>query len=133
MQRVGGWSVPAVVPDVDVDGRAWGTGPKGKGRGGENERWRVMGYRPSQSGMTDLETSSEYTLRVSGIMRVYWEVVKVQLGSPDRAPPDGPFAITRLWTWFARILDHRALLVTGVGAELIFSEFSLSIGPAECS
>ncbi|KAF6760541.1 GLE1-like protein-domain-containing protein [Ephemerocybe angulata] len=121
VQRVGGWPVPAIVPEVDVDKRAWGSGAKRPGRGGENERWRVMGYRESGNGGGGLEAAAEYATRVAGVVRVYWEVVKVQLGVPERAPSGGPFAVTRFWIWFARILDSKALLTTAVGAELIYT------------
>ena len=51
-----------------------------------------------------------------------WEVVKVQLRFPERAPPVGPFAMPKFWVWFARILDSKALMDTAVCAELIYSK-----------
>jgi nucleoporin GLE1 len=122
VQRVGGWPVPAIIPETDIDGRRWGAGPKGKGRGGERERHRVMGYRPGSTSDNALESPSEYSVRVAGIMRVYWEIVKVQLRFPERAPPLGPFAMPKVWVWFARILDSKALMDTAVCAELIYSK-----------
>ena len=122
VQRVGGWPVPTIIPETDLDGRRWGAGPKGKGRGGERERYRVMGYRPGSTSDNALETPSEYSVRVAGIMRVYWEVVKVQLRFPERAPPVGPFAMPKYWVWFARILDSKALMDTAVCTELIYSK-----------
>ncbi|KAJ3510514.1 hypothetical protein NMY22_g15958 [Coprinellus aureogranulatus] len=121
VQRVGGWPVPTIIPDTDIDGRRWGAGEKGRGRGGENERYRVMGYRPSSTSDNALETPGEYSVRVAGIMRVYWEIMKAQLRFPDRAPPVGPFAMPKFWVWFARILDSKALMDTPVCAELIYT------------
>ncbi|KAJ2912751.1 hypothetical protein MD484_g7669, partial [Candolleomyces efflorescens] len=122
VQRMGGWAIPCIIPDVDVDGRAWGTGEKRPGRGGEKEKWRVMGYRMNQSsGNGEFEAQGEYSTRVSGIMRVYWEILKVQLMFPQQAPADGPFIISRYWMWFSRLLEERPLLETAVGAELIYT------------
>lgn len=123
VQRVGGWPVPAIIPETDVDGRRWGAGDKGRGRGGENERYRVMGYRQSSTSDNALETPSEYSQRVAGIMRVYWEVIKSQLRFPDRAPLVGPFAMPKYWVWITRVLDSKALMDTPVCAELIYSEY----------
>jgi nucleoporin GLE1 len=123
VQRMGGWAIPCIIPDADVDGRAWSTGEKRPGRGGEKEKWRVMGYRMNQSsGNGEFEAQGEYSSRVSGIMRVYWEILKVQLMFPHQAPPDGPFVISRYWMWFSRLLEERPLLETAVGAELIYSK-----------
>ena len=87
-----------------------------------------MGYRMNQSsGNGEFEAQGEYSTRVSGIMRVYWEILKVQLMFPQQAPADGPFIISRYWMWFSRLLEERPLLETAVGAELIYSELFCSL------
>jgi nucleoporin GLE1 len=105
----------------------------------------VMGYRLSESTSVEaqLESAAEYSQRISGIVRVYWEIVKVQLRFPDRAFMDGPgsgqrvdpsqsqeaqgnlqspFGINRFWVWFARMAAVRPFLETGVGASLVHGE-----------
>lgn len=107
IQRVGSWPIPAVVPAVDVDGKPW-----------EN-RSKVMGYRKSENS-DDLESPAEYGNRVSGIMRVYFHILKI----PPRQQPLKPmFQLPRYWIWFARLIGERGLLETAIAPQLIYSVF----------
>ncbi|EDR10205.1 uncharacterized protein LACBIDRAFT_318370 [Laccaria bicolor S238N-H82] len=105
VQRVGSWPIPAVVPAVDIDGKPW-----------EN-RSKVMGYRKSENS-DDLESPAEYGNRVSGIMRVYFHILKI----PPRQQPLKPmFQLPRYWIWFARLIGERGLLETAIAPQLIYT------------
>lgn len=46
-----------------------------------------MVYQNHHTGDSDnMEAQCEFSTRVSGVMRVYWDIMKVQLRFPDRAP-----------------------------------------------
>src|SRR6266550_6405553 len=111
VQRVGGLAIPIVVPATDYDGRPWTN---------EQELRKVMGYRRGATG-EDLETTSEYCTRISGIMRVYFHVLKLR---PSKGPLHRMFQVPRCWVWFARMLggQYRPLLGTPGSAFLIHSE-----------
>jgi len=116
VQRVGGWPIPAVVPAVDIDGKPW-----------EN-RSKAMGYRKSENS-DDLESPAEYGSRVSGIMRVYFHILKI----PPRQQPLKPmFQLPRYWIWFARLMGERGLLETAIAPQLIYSRCFRSFLP-QCS
>lgn len=73
-----------------------------------------MGYRKGATG--GLETGLEYTNRVSGMMRVYFEILK----TPVEKPLDKRFQLPRYWIWFARVLGSRGLLGAMMAPELIY-------------
>jgi len=111
-----GWPIPAVVPAVDIDGKPW-----------EN-RSKAMGYRKSENS-DDLESPAEYGSRVSGIMRVYFHILKI----PPRQQPLKPmFQLPRYWIWFARLMGERGLLETAIAPQLIYSLCFCSL-PPQCS
>jgi len=107
VQRVGGLAIPLVVPATDYDGRPWTN---------NQELRKVMGYRKGATG-EDIETTSEYCTRISGIMRVYFHVLKL----PSKGPLHRMFQVPRCWVWFARMLggQYRPLLGTPGSAFLI--------------
>ncbi|KAJ7594921.1 GLE1-like protein-domain-containing protein [Mycena floridula] len=109
VQRVGGWPIPCRLPATDYDGRPWTD---------EAEKIKVLGYRKTiaDDGRETIEDQAQYATRVSGIMRVYFSILKVQT-----KPAPSMFQMTRSWTWFARILSERSLLATVAGAELVYS------------
>ncbi|KAF8629806.1 hypothetical protein AX15_003275 [Amanita polypyramis BW_CC] len=108
VQRVGGWAIPIAVPPTDIDGRRWKD---------DAERLKVMGYRKGATG-EETETTAEYCSRISGIMRVYFHLLKIR---PLKGPLPGMFQSPRYWAWFARMLgeQHRILLQTPASAYLI--------------
>ena len=110
VQRVGGLAIPIVVPAADYDGRPWKDGV---------ERLKVMGYRKGPTG--EDETTSEYCTRISGLMRVYFHILKLR---PSNGPLYKMFQGPRYWTWFARMLSgqYRALCAGPGSAFLIHSE-----------
>ncbi|KAH7926574.1 hypothetical protein BV22DRAFT_1118778 [Leucogyrophana mollusca] len=113
VQRCGGWPIPSVIPSTDSDGSAWSN---------ENDRTKAMGYRTSDG---QKESLSEYVMRVSGIMRVYFLI----LVAPVRQPLDKMFQLPRFWAYFARIMGDARLLDTAVAAEVIHA--ALDVGGLE--
>lgn len=95
VQRTGGWPIP-ITParEAGVDDR------------------KLSGYREDES-------TSEFTSRVAGLMRVYFHI----LVAPVDSPLEPTFRITRYWTYFARMLSNRSLLESGpVAPELLASK-----------
>ena len=112
VQRIGGWPIPIVVPPRDTDLKPW-----------ENDvAWKkAMGYR-YKSGDRDqdeVESSADYATRIYGIMRVYFQILKI---TPQRQPLKPMFQLPRYWMWVARILGQRELLGTSIAAQLLYSE-----------
>ncbi|THG95195.1 hypothetical protein EW026_g6411 [Hermanssonia centrifuga] len=99
-QRAGGWPIPAVVPTMDVDRMPFD----------DATRRKALGYRSED------ESLSDYNLRVSGMMRVYFHV----LSAPVAEPLDARFRLPRYWTYFARMLSSPQLLETSVAAEVLY-------------
>ncbi|KAH7915537.1 GLE1-like protein-domain-containing protein [Hygrophoropsis aurantiaca] len=112
VQRCGGWPIPSVIPSTDSDGTAWN----------DIERTKAMGYRISDG---KKESLSEYVMRVSGIMRVYFLI----LVAPVQQPLDKMFQLPRLWSYFARMLGDVRLLETAVAAEVLHA--ALDVGGLE--
>jgi len=108
VQRCGGWPIPLVVPGKDIDGRPWAD---------KDERIKVSGIRRSTSG-EGLETTEEYSNRVSAIMRVYFHILKIR---PIEKPLHTLFQLPRYWTWFARMTSDTRLLQDPVAPQLIYS------------
>jgi nucleoporin GLE1 len=72
--------VPAIIPPMDVDGQQWAS---------DEARTKVRGYRDSGSGSGGgggggLESAGEYISRMAGMMRVYFEILKVPVQPLDR-------------------------------------------------
>ena len=112
VQRAGGWAVPCVVPQrEDADGRPWKD---------EDERLKAMGYR--KSGGEDaagLESTGEYVARVSGMMRVYFAMLRAPGMGGDGAV-GRMFWMPRYWIWFARMMGERGLLETAAAPQIIY-------------
>jgi nucleoporin GLE1 len=112
LHRSGGWFIPYPTPATDVDGTPWGD---------DVQKRKALGLR---NGGT--ESSGEMMTRVAGIMRVYWEVVKVGLGDGQSSGPvDSRFEVGRLWVWFARITGEMNMLKEPIAAELISVALSI--------
>lgn len=101
LQRAGAWPVPHVIPATDVDGTLFD----------EASRRKALGYRKDESG-------GEFTTRVSGMMRVYFQV----LSAPVAQPLDPRFRFPRYWTFFARMLSAPQLLESPVAPEVLYGE-----------
>ncbi|KAJ8501725.1 hypothetical protein ONZ45_g12055 [Pleurotus djamor] len=110
VQRVGGWAIPIVVPAKDHDGQPWAD---------NTARARAMGYRKSGDGGA-LESNGDYATRISGILRVYFSILTVPV-SPSDTPLPPMFQLPRFWTWFARLMGERALLVSHVAPQVIYA------------
>jgi nucleoporin GLE1 len=110
VQRCGGWPIPIVVPQVGLDGKPWAS---------QDVHRQVCGFRKSESG-EGIESSLEYSNRVSSIMRIYFNVLKIR---PMRQPLDPMFQLPRYWTWFARIVGDPNLLADPIAPQLIYSKF----------
>ena len=97
IQRTGGWPIPVKPPHED------GT-----------EYSKLTGFREG-------EALSEYILRVTGLMRVYFQI----LVTPTHKDANNFFRPTMYWTYFARLMCNRSLLESGpVGPELLASKYS---------
>ena len=108
VQRCGGWPIPFVVPQVDLDGKPWPA---------QDVYRKVCGFKKSDSG-EGIESSLEYSNRVSSIMRVYFNILKIR----PRQPLDPMFQLPRYWTWFARMVGDPKLLGEPIAPQLIYSE-----------
>lgn len=110
IQRAGGWPVPLVIPkDKDSNGDPWSR---------PDQRKKAMGHREG-------ETESEYSMRVAGMMRVYFLILWSPLEGNQTM--DRLFQTSRLWTWFSRLLGSEGghLLRTAVGAEVVHGPFQI--------
>lgn len=114
VQRTGGWPIPCAVPNKDFDGKPWED---------DTKRTKMLGYR--RTALRDdnveevpFETIVEHMNRISGLMRVYFHILRIP---PQTRPMHPMFQLPRCWTWFARVLCDRALLESPVAAQLIYS------------
>lgn len=107
VQRAGGWPVPVVVPPTDVNGQPW--------KREDGGRTKAQGYRKS-SRNDAMESAEEYISRMTGMMRVYFHILK----APVSQPLDRRFETPRYWIWFARIMGERELLETAAAAQIIY-------------
>ncbi|KAI0360699.1 hypothetical protein OH77DRAFT_1392585 [Trametes cingulata] len=105
-QRAGGWPVPIVVPAKDFDDKPFS----------EEARRKALGYRGED------ETLAEYTSRVSGVMRVYFQI----LVTPVNRPLDPIVRLPRYWTFFSRMLKDPQLLDSSVAAQVLYT--ALDVG-----
>lgn len=101
-QRAGGWPVPIVVPAKDSDGTTFT----------EDARRKALGYRDAE------ETLAEYTSRVTGMMRVYFQILAI----PVDQPLDPIVRLPRYWTFFSRILKDPQMLESPVVPQVLYSE-----------
>lgn len=97
VQRTGGWPIPVKPPHEEGI-----------------EYSKLAGFRED-------EGLPEYTSRVAGLMRVYFQI----LITPTDEPTNSFFRPTVFWTYFARLMCNRSLLESGpVGPELLASKYS---------
>jgi len=114
VQRCGGWAVGYLVPDHDYTGKPWAN---------PEEYRKACGYRKSAS-REGQESAEEYSNRVSGIMRVFFHIVKI---SPTTAPLYFMLRLPKVWIWFSRMLNDARLLGHPVAPQIIYSASSLSL------
>jgi nucleoporin GLE1 len=96
-QRTGGWAIPAPVPSKDADGTPF-----------------TPTTRVKASGLRE-ETSTDYTARIAGIMRVYFSLLLL----PPPTPLSREFHTSRLWTFVTRLVGQPALLQSSLATELL--------------
>ncbi|KAF8154531.1 GLE1-like protein-domain-containing protein [Crassisporium funariophilum] len=108
VQRCGGWPIPIVVPLHDHAHVPWPD---------KLHRIKAMGHRKSNNG-EGLETPEEYSNRISGIMRLYFHILKIR---PVRQPLNPMFQLPRYWTWFARLTADKMMLEHSVAPQLIYT------------
>ncbi|KAF4566383.1 hypothetical protein EYR36_011809 [Pleurotus pulmonarius] len=108
VQRVGSWSIPIVIPPLDFDDKPWSD---------DAARSKAMGYRTN--GGEAFETNSEYGIRVSGIMRVFFQILAIPVSQTDKPLPPS-FQLPRFWIWFARMMSEPSLLVSAVAPQVLF-------------
>ena len=110
MQRCGGWPIPIVVPALDIDELPWNTA---------DDRVKASGVRKSINS-EGLESTEEYSNRISAMMRVYFHILKIR---PVNGPLHEMFQLPRCWTWFARMTGDPRLLRDPVAPQLLYSQF----------
>ncbi|KAG5651073.1 hypothetical protein H0H81_009986 [Sphagnurus paluster] len=116
VQRAGGWPAPYMVPPPDIGPGPWQNDDERK-RAIDKARRQAMGYRKGDNG-ADLESPQEYAARISGMMRVYFHILKF----PPQVKPLHPlFQLPRYWAWFARVMSDKRLLGTSIAAQLIYT------------
>lgn len=101
VQRTGGWPIPIAVPAMD-----------------EGVPWESAAARTKAEGIRGDESPSEFTTRVSGIMRVYFHILAATVSKPI----DGRFRLPRYWTFYARMVSEPRLLDSPVAPEVMQSE-----------
>lgn len=111
VQRCGGWPIPILVPGLDIDELPWNA---------PEDRVKASGVRRSISG-DGLETTEEYSNRISAVMRVYFHILKIR---PINQPLESMFQLPRYWTWFARMTNDTRLLRDPVAPQLLYSTSS---------
>ncbi|KAG6918020.1 hypothetical protein DXG01_016872 [Tephrocybe rancida] len=107
VQRAGGWPIPYLVPSDPEEARK---------KGPEKARKVAMGYR--EDGDLVMESLEAYTSRISGIMRVYFNILKFR---PNRGPLHRTFQLPRFWAWLTRLLSNKQLLELPVAPQLIYT------------
>ncbi|KJA21837.1 hypothetical protein HYPSUDRAFT_140194 [Hypholoma sublateritium FD-334 SS-4] len=108
VQRCGGWPIPIVVPALDIDELPWNTA---------DDRVKASGVRKSINGQ-GLESTEEYSNRISSVMRVYFHILKIR---PVNGPLHEMFQLPRCWAWFARMTSDPRLLRDPVAPQLLYT------------
>ncbi|GLB40961.1 putative GLE1-like protein [Lyophyllum shimeji] len=118
VQRAGGWPIPYMVtPEAMPPGPFKNDAERN--RAVDRARKTAMGYRKSGNGNgEELETTAEYTARVSGMMRVYFHVLRIP---PQQKPLHPLFRLPRYWMWFSRVLKDKRLLETAAAPQLMYT------------
>ncbi|CAK5270529.1 unnamed protein product, partial [Mycena citricolor] len=108
--RCGIWLIPCPLPEKDHDGRPWAD---------KVERQKMQGFRLSSSDDAESwESMQEYSDRISGMMRLYFHIIRVV---PQNKPLHPLFQLPRCWQWLSRLLNERSLLESPVAAQLIYT------------
>ncbi|KAH9896850.1 GLE1-like protein-domain-containing protein [Cubamyces lactineus] len=105
-QRAGGWPIPIIIPATDIDGTPFS----------DDARRKALGYLGHNEGLVD------YTARVSGIMRLYFQILMTPV-------VDGPAMVVRLptyWIFLSRMLKEPQLLDSSVAPQILYA--ALDVG-----
>ncbi|KAG6813349.1 hypothetical protein H0H92_011897 [Tricholoma furcatifolium] len=111
VKRAGGWPIPYLVPSGDYSGP-----DQAKAKATDRSRKLAMGYL--ENGENQLESLEVHTARISGIMRVFFNILK---NTPRQQPLPHAFQLPRFWTWLTRLLMNKALLESPVAPQLIYT------------
>jgi hypothetical protein len=111
-QRCGGWVTPIMIPSKDVDGKPWPD---------KESRMKAAGIR-KDGGESDgaYEDASQFGTRVTGMMRVYFNILT---GSHPQ-PLHKLMQMGMYWTWFARLANEPKLLEDPTCPMIIYGEYS---------
>ncbi|KAG6839595.1 hypothetical protein C0991_001047 [Blastosporella zonata] len=113
VQRAGGWPVPYLVPSDNYSGS-----DPARAKAAMKARKLALGYR--EDGDLVMESLEAYTGRISGIMRVYFNILKFR---PNQKPLHPAFQLPRFWAWLTRLLKNKQLLELPVAPQLIYSVY----------
>ncbi|KAG5723958.1 Nucleoporin gle1 [Termitomyces sp. T112] len=111
VQRAGGWPVPYLVASDNYSGP-----DQARKKAAERTRKLAMGFR--EDGDSEMETLDVYITRISGIMRIYFNILKF---TPNQQPLHSAFQLPRFWTWLTRLLRNKQLLELPVTPNLIYT------------
>jgi nucleoporin GLE1 len=101
VQRSGAWCIPCSVPTHEPSGDAMD----------EKARKKAMGLK-------DGEAPAEYISRVSGVMRLYFEVMKISTQSPT--PLEQEWRLPRAWAWATRLLGRPGMMASTAAPLCVF-------------
>jgi hypothetical protein len=104
VQRTGAWCIPCGVPSQEPSGERMGIKSKKKAMG-----------------MKDGESAGDYVVRVAGLMRLYFEVMKIS--SDAQSPLENEWRFPRAWTWLTRLMGRLDMLGSPVAPHCIFGRY----------
>jgi nucleoporin GLE1 len=71
-------------------------------------------------GVKDGESAGDYVTRVAGLMRLYFEVMKISIEAPT--PLESEWRFPRAWTWLTRLIGRPGMLGSTAAPLCIFGE-----------
>ncbi|KAG6898230.1 hypothetical protein C0992_002244 [Termitomyces sp. T32_za158] len=111
VQRAGGWPVPYLVLSDDYSGP-----DQTRLKAAERAQKLALGFR--EDGDSEMETLDVYINRISGIMRIYFNILKF---TPNQQPLHAAFQLPRFWTWLTRLLRNKQMLELPITPNLIYT------------
>lgn len=105
--------MPYLVPSDDYSGP-----DQTRHKAAQRARKLAMGYR--EDGDSEMETLDAYITRISGIMRIYFNILKF---TPNQQPLYAAFQLPRFWMWLTRLLRNKQMLELPITPNLIYSVY----------